>query len=80
MNRKYCAGCRDNFYNGNNEFGVMKCWHLENAKVQWKIQVGVWENPPYLNKRKQRVASCYQGNGIIFIDPAKSLRSDGYWR
>ena len=34
--RKYCGGCRNDFYNGNNPHGVKQCWSLEKSKVVWK--------------------------------------------
>ena len=30
----FCSGCRQNFYNGNNEYGIEKCWSLDEAKLK----------------------------------------------
>ena len=32
--REFCAGCRQNFYNGNNDLGVKECWSLKSAKLK----------------------------------------------
>jgi len=44
--RKYCIRCRDNFYNGNNEYGIQECWCLDDAKVVWKKFVSMDMRPP----------------------------------
>ena len=31
--KSMCSGCRNNFYNGNNEYGVQECWSFKHAKV-----------------------------------------------
>ena len=81
MDKKYCIGCRQNFYNGNNNLGVKECWSREEAKLVWRIRIGHWETPPY-KKKKELVASCYrtESQGDHFIDPDKSLDSKGYWK
>ena len=82
MDRKYCSGCANNFYNGNNELGVKDCWSFKSAKVVSRITVGHWENPPYKNKKKIRVADCFHERGsgrTHYIEP-ESLTSEGYWR
>lgn len=28
----YCFGCNDNFYNGNNPYGIQECWNKKSAK------------------------------------------------
>ena len=82
MDRKYCRGCRNNFYNGNNSLGVQECWHFKTAKVVWRIPIGHWEPPPYLNKKKVRVANCWHGEGsdrVHYVKP-DAINSDGYWK
>jgi len=82
MDRKHCAGCRDSFYNGNNNLGIKECWHLKTAKLVWRIPIGHWENPPYLNKKKVQVFDCWYGSGpnrIHYIKP-ETLDSRGYWK
>ena len=44
--------------------------------------IGMWEAPPYLNKKKCRVASCWHGNGNnrqIAVRP-EAIGIDGYWK
>ena len=49
--RKHCAGCRNDFYNGNNPHGVKECWSLKGAKVVTRYRIGWWVEP--------RSASCF---------------------
>ncbi len=72
---KYCIGCHDNYYNPG-------CWSRKTRKIVWRIMIGMWESPPYLNKKKSRVASCWHGIGNqrnIAVNP-KAIGMDGYWR
>lgn len=32
MTKKDCIGCEDNFYNGNNPYGVQECWCFDKKK------------------------------------------------
>ena len=82
MDKKQCSGCRNDFYNGNNDLDVKECWSLKSAKLVSRISIGHWENPPYLDKKKVRVPDCWHGEGsnrIHYIDPQK-LTSDGFWK
>lgn len=80
--KNYCSGCRENFYNGNNGLGIQRCWSRDQAKVVWRIPVGHWENPPYLNKKKVQVFNCWHGEGSNRTHYIKSdsLNSQGYWK
>lgn len=40
--KKYCVGCDQNFYNGNNQMGISECWHLKAAKLVTKYVIGWW--------------------------------------
>ena len=31
--KRNCIGCRDNFYNGNNNLGVKECWGFKTAEL-----------------------------------------------
>lgn len=82
MDKKHCAGCRNNFYNGNNSLGVDECWSLKTAKMVWRIPVGNRERPPYKGKRKVRVPDCWYGEGpnkTHYIKP-DALTPEGFWR
>ncbi len=65
--KRMCAGCRDNFYNGNNDLGVKECWNLSTAKVVTKRRVGLWESPPW-NAEPEKVLSCRTEKGYVFVD------------
>jgi hypothetical protein len=41
----FCVGCTDNFYNGNNGFGISECWRLKSARkvTRWKLEW--WTSP-----------------------------------
>jgi hypothetical protein len=57
---QHCAGCRDNFYNGNNGLGVKQCWCLAKAKLVTKFRIGR-DVPMNIREAyvKVRVPSCY---------------------
>ena len=82
MDKRHCRGCESNFYNGNNNLNVKECWHFKDAKVEWRIPIGHWENPPYKNKKKVRVPNCYHERGnqrIHYVHPAR-ITKDGFWQ
>lgn len=80
-NIQYCRGCRNNFYNGNNQHDNKQCWSRKTGKIVWRIRIGNFENPPYLNKKKFRAADCWHAEscGDHFVDP-ENLTKEGYWR
>lgn len=43
--KKYCRGCRDDFYNGKNSIGVKECWSYPTAKVVRRYKIGWWTRP-----------------------------------
>lgn len=63
--RRYCPGCRDNFYNNHNPLGVAECWHLKRAKVVWRKLVPIHQCPPH-PQRNRRFLSCYSRDGYVF--------------
>ena len=66
-----CQGCRDNFYNDNNPYGIKECWNLKDAKVVWKKCVPYTLVPPWTMKA-ERVLSCYRQSGYAYIDPDRT--------
>lgn len=64
----YCAGCRDDFYNGKNDLGVTKCWSRATAKVVWKKFVHVDMVPPWTMK-PERTFNCHRRVRHIAVDP-----------
>ena len=71
MDKKHCAGCRDNFYNGNNDMGITECWSLETAKLVRKKLVPLDQRPPW-NQPAQAVPSCYSKSGYVCVDPDRT--------
>lgn len=67
MDKKHCIGCRDNFYNGNNDLGVQKCWCLAKAKLVLKKEVHINQVPPWTQKAKL-VPDCYRKPQYVYVD------------
>lgn len=61
---RHCRGCDDDFYNGNNSFGISECWLLEKAKLVTKYAIGF--NTPMntaRNLREVKVLNCFHERG-----------------
>lgn len=67
MTKADCSGCEQNFYNGNNPYGVAECWSFKSAKIIPRKKVGMNDVPPWTWKPQPR-PSCYQQKGYVFID------------
>ncbi len=67
MKKQNCSGCEDNFYNGNNDLGVKKCWNFKDAKIIQRKKVGLSDRPPY-NWKPQKFPNCYRQKGYVFIN------------
>jgi len=68
--KKFCQGCRNNFYNGNNDLGVAECWNLSAAKLVSRKRVSLWQSPPWLQE-PEKVLSCRDESGYVFVDPKR---------
>ena len=82
MNKKHCAGCSNDFYNGKNNVGVSECWSLKTAMLAKRIPIGMQEPPPYLGKRPVTTPSCWHGSGsnrTLYVDPSR-ISEKGYWQ
>jgi len=64
----YCGGCEDNFYNGNNSYGIKECWNLESAKVVMKKEVHIDQVPPWKQK-PIKTLSCYHRRRYVYVGP-----------
>ena len=71
MNNKHCIGCEDNFYNDNNNYGIKKCWCLDDAKLIERKQVGINDVPPW-NQQPIIIPNCYKKNGYVFVSPDRT--------
>jgi len=63
----HCIGCRDNFYNGNNDIGVKECWQLKSAKLVKKKKVPMNQPPPW-KQAPVEVLHCRHEAGYIFVE------------
>ncbi len=68
MDRKHCVGCRQDFYNGNNDLGVQECWRLKTAKIIWRKRVSMSQRPPWKQKAIRK-PDCYWQAGYVFVGP-----------
>ena len=79
LDKKKCAGCEDDFYNGKNPYGVQQCWGLETAKLVERKLIPIWQQPPYNKIPLTKVPNCYKQKGYSTVKP-ESLDSKGYWK
>lgn len=68
MDKKHCRGCRDDFYNGHNDLGIVECWHLKKATIVLKKRVPLDQCPPWKQKAV-RVPDCKHEDGCVFVGP-----------
>lgn len=73
-----CAGCCDNFYNGNNNLGVSECWCFKMATMVKARDVPISMPPPYTFPETVR-PNCYKAKGYVRVKK-EALTSDGYWK
>lgn len=64
--KQYCKGCKDNFYNGNNPYGIKECWNLKDAKVVKRKEVHINQRPPWKQKAI-KVLDCYSRPQYIYV-------------
>jgi len=62
----HCQGCRNNFYNGNNELGVKECWSFPTAKLIKRKRVHINQYPPW-NQKAEYYPDCYQQPQYVFV-------------
>jgi hypothetical protein len=68
MDKKHCSGCRDNFYNGNNDLGVSQCWSLKDAKLIMRKEVHIDQVPPW-NQKAKMLPNCYHREQFVYVRP-----------
>ena len=79
MDKKHCSGCEDNFYNGNNPYGVKECWCLKDATLEKRLLIPVDLAPPYKGIKPVKVPSCFKRKRYVTVKP-EAIGSDGYWK
>jgi len=62
----HCAGCTENFYNGNNPLGVSECWHLKSARLVKRVRVPLSQRPPW-NQEPVKVFQCRHERGVVLM-------------
>lgn len=72
-----CIGCRDNFYNGNNPYGVPQCWRFSKAVVEKRIKIPIHMMPPYKIPAGWTL-SCHKPSGYVMVKP-EVITKDGFW-
>ena len=87
MDKKHCAGCSDDFYNGKNPMGVKECWMLKTAKIVTLFRIGTWTVPTQLYAfTKCKVPHCFHRDGEHYYDKLpsfvdkKEVADESTWR
>jgi hypothetical protein len=70
-----CLGCENNFYNGNNPYGVKRCWSFATAKVVSKRRVPIWMTPPW-TMPPEPMLSCRKDKGYAMISETSQEKRD----
>jgi hypothetical protein len=76
---KHCAGCTEDFYNGNNPLGVKECWNRKTAEMVNRVFVHIDQPPPYRNFKARTVPGCYRLARHVSVEP-EAILPNGYWR
>lgn len=79
MDKRYCTGCRDDFYNDKNDLNVQECWLLADAKRERRLLIPINMPPPYTHIKPELLPTCYNRPGYATVKP-ESIGSDGYWK
>lgn len=79
MDKQHCDGCRDDFYNDKNPYGVKECWLLKDGKREKRLLIPISLAPPYKHIKPQMLPTCYKADGYATVKP-ESIREDGYWK
>ena len=74
-----CSGCENNFYNGNNPYGVAECWSFKTAKLCKKLDIPIDLVPPYKHIKPTTRPDCYEAKRVARVSPDR-IRTDGYWK
>ena len=69
---KLCAGCRQNFYNGNNPMSIDECWSLPTAKKVKRKKIGLWDTPPWNHQPTVEILDCRSEQGYVFVEPHRT--------
>lgn len=79
MEKSDCAGCYNNFYNGNNNHGVTECWSFASATLEPRLLIHVDQAPPYNKDDAELHPTCYKRQRFVTVKP-EALDDEGYWK
>lgn|ERR1700688_4661790 len=57
--KSQCVGCFDNFYNGNNPYGVAECWGFKTARVVDKVGYSSIHVTGGIDGKMTKTLSCF---------------------
>ena len=64
-----CRGCRDDFYNDKNPYGVKRCWLFKDARVVTRWSIATWTMPTQPGAFTEVVVlNCRHGDGLHYAD------------
>lgn len=63
-----CEGCRNNFYNGNNDLGVKECWSFKTATVCTRFRLSI-HTPMNIREayKKRKTLNCFSEKGFVHL-------------
>ena len=67
-----CRGCREDFYNDHNPYGIKECWNLKKATVEIKKEVHVDQVPPWKNKPR-KFLSCFRRPRHVYVERTREF-------
>jgi len=73
-----CLGCENNFYNGNNPYGVDECWSFKKGKVIKRLSIPTHRPPPYDKKDWRYMLDCYHQKQMCYPNP-DAIAKNGCW-
>ena len=64
-----CVGCTENFYNGNNQYGVKVCWSLPTAQLEKRFKISL-DAPMHRRSNYQEVEAyqCRREKGYVLVN------------
>ncbi|KKM72983.1 hypothetical protein LCGC14_1415130 [marine sediment metagenome] len=68
---RFCAGCKNNFYNGNNHLNIEECWSFKSSKVVMRKKVYIDQYPPW-NQKPIKILSCFHQPRYVFVGPKQT--------
>jgi hypothetical protein len=77
--KRRCIGCKDDFYNDKNEYGISECWHLKSMEFGKFKLIPITLNPPYNHIKLQKLPKCYRKERYAKVSP-EALTEEGYWK